>query len=77
MKDQLKPVDYCSQADANKPPEERDQYQACEVADKVVGVFEGRKVGVNYRLIFVHSSAKAKQQATTRERHLTKIRRRV
>ena len=74
VKDQLQPVDYCSQADAKKPPEERDHYRACEVPDKVVGVFEGRKVGVKYRLIFVHSSAKAKQQAATRERHLTKIR---
>ncbi len=74
VKDQLKPIAYCSQADANKDPEDRDRYQACEVADKVVGVFQGGKVGVNYRLIFVHSSAKAKQQATTRERHLTKIR---
>ena len=71
---QLKPVDYCSQADAKRPPEDRDQYQACEVSDKIVGVFEGRNVGVKYRLIFVHSSAKAKQQAATRERHLTKIR---
>ncbi len=74
VKDQLKPVDYCSQADANKPPEERDRYRACEVSDKVVGVFKGRNVTVNYRLIFVHSSAKAKQQAATRERHLAKIR---
>lgn len=74
VRDQLKPVDYCSQADAKRPLEERDQYRACEVKDKVVGLFEGRKVGVKYRLIFVHSSAKAKQQATTRERHLTKIR---
>jgi transposase len=74
VKHRLQPVDYCSQADANKPPAERDQYLACEVSDKVVGVFAGRKVGVKYRLIFVHSSAKAKQQAATRERHLTKIR---
>jgi len=74
VRDQLKPVDYCSRADAKRPPEERDQYRACEVEDKVVGVFEGRNVGVKYRLIFVYSSAKAKQQATTRERHLTKIR---
>ena len=74
VRDQLKPVDYCSQADAKRPPEERDQYQACEVWDKVVGVFEGRNVGVRYRLIFVHSSVKAKQQAATRERHLAKIR---
>lgn len=74
VKDQLRPVAYCSQADAQKPPEERDQYQACEVPDKVVGAVAGRQVGVRYRLIFVHSSAKAKQQAATRERHLTKIR---
>ena len=70
----LKPVDYCSQADAQRTPEERDQYRACEVQDKVVGLFEGRNVSVKYRLIFIHSSAKAKQQAATRERHLTKIR---
>jgi transposase len=74
VKDRLKPVAYCSQADARRPPEERDQYQACEVSDKVVGAFEGRNVGVKYRLIFVHSSAKARQQAATRQRHLGKIR---
>jgi transposase len=74
VRDQLKPVDYCSPADAKRPLEERDQYQGCEVPDKVVGVFEGRKVGVKYRLIFVRSSAKAERQAETRERHLTKIR---
>jgi transposase len=74
IKDQLKPIDYCSLADAKKPPEERDQYQACEVADKVVGTFNGANVGVNYRLIFVHSTAKAKRQAETRARHLAKIR---
>jgi transposase len=74
VRHQLKPVDYCSLADAKRPPEERDHYQACEVRDRVVGTFEGRKVGVPYRLIFVHSSAKAERQATTRERHVTKIR---
>jgi transposase len=74
VRDQLKPVDYCSQADAKRPPEERDKYQACEVSDKVVGIFNGRNVGVNYRLIFMHSSAKAEQPAETRERHLQKIR---
>ena len=73
VKDQLQPVDYCALADAKKPAEERDHYQACEVSDKVVGAFEGRKVGVKYRWLFVHSSAKAEQQASTRERHLTKI----
>jgi transposase len=74
VRDQLKVVDYCSPADAKRPLAERDQYRACEVSDKVVGVFQNRKVGVKHRLIFVHSSAKAEQQASTRERHLTKIR---
>jgi hypothetical protein len=44
------------------------------VRDSVVGTFEGHSVRVKYRLLFIHSSAKAQQQATTRERHLTKIR---
>jgi transposase len=74
VRGRLKPVDYCSQADARRPPEERDHYQACEVPDRVVGTFEKRSVRVKYRLIFVHSSAKAEQQAATRERHVAKTR---
>jgi len=74
VRDQLRRVDYCSLADAKRPLEERDQYQACEVSDSVVGTFEGRAVRVKYRLLFIHSSVKAQQQAATRERHLTKIR---
>jgi transposase len=70
----LQPVDYCSQADAKRPPEERDQYQACEIRDTVTGKFEGKTVPVKHRLLFVHSSAKAARQAETRERHLTKVR---
>lgn len=74
VRDQLKPVDYCSLADAKRAPEERDQYRACEVRDSVVDAFEGRAVRVKYRLLFIHSSVKAEQQAATRERHLTKTR---
>jgi transposase len=74
VRHRLQPVDYCSLADAKRPPEERDQYQACEVRDSVVGTFEGRRVRVKYRLLFIHSSAKARQQAATRERHLAKVR---
>ena len=72
--DQLRVIPYCSKADANKPEEERDVYKACEVSDKIVGTFEGNDVTVKHRLLFIHSSAKAKQQATTRQRHLDKIR---
>lgn len=73
VRDQLQPVDYCSPADAKRPPEERDQYQAVEIPDTVSGQFEGRTVKVKYRLLFIHSSAKARQQAETRERHMAKI----
>jgi transposase len=73
VRHQLQPVAYCSQADAKRPPEDRDRYQACEVSDRMVGTFEGREVRVKYRLIFVHSSVKARQQAETRERHVAKI----
>jgi transposase len=74
VRKRLEPVEYCSAADAKRPLEERDQYQACEVSDSVAGIFEGRNVRVKYRLLFIHSSVKAEQQSTTRERHIRKIR---
>lgn len=73
VRQRLKPVDYCSQADAKRPPEERDHYLGCEVSASVVSTFEGQAVRVKYRLLFVHSSVKAQQQAATRERHLAKV----
>jgi hypothetical protein len=74
VRDRLRPVDYCSRADARRPPQERDQYRGCEVPDDVVGTFAGRAVRVKYRLLFVHSAAKAARQAATRARHLAKVR---
>lgn len=38
------------------------------------GTVNGRKVSSTYRLIFVWSEAKARQEAQTRERHVSKIR---
>ena len=38
------------------------------------GVADGRTIRVPYRLIFVWSEAKARQEAKTRERHVSKIR---
>jgi transposase len=70
----LRPVNYCPKTHEQRPPEERDCYQGVEVADEVTGEFEGRKIKVKYRLLFVHSTAKAQQQVATRERHLAKIR---
>lgn len=74
VRPQLRPLEYCPKTHAQRPPEERDHYQGVEVKDEVTGEFEGRKVKVKYRLLFLHSSAKAQQQAATRERHLAKIR---
>ncbi|HZU37759.1 MAG TPA: DUF4277 domain-containing protein [Gemmataceae bacterium] len=39
VRSQLKPVAYCSAADAKRAPEDRDQYEGCEVRDSVVGTF--------------------------------------
>jgi transposase len=74
VRNKLKPVEYCSKADAKRPLEKRDRYQACEVPDNIAGTFEGHNVRVKYRLLFIHSSVKAEQQSTTRERHISKIR---
>jgi transposase len=71
---QLRPVDYHPKSQEHLPPEQRDQYQAFERTDRLRGEVEGQKVRLSYRLIFVWSQAKARQEATTRERHLAKIR---
>lgn len=71
---QLRAVAYCPASHAKRPPEERDHYQGFEIGEALAGEFEGRRIRSKYRLIFFHSSAKAKQQAATRERHLNKIR---
>ena len=51
VREQLKPVAYCSKSDAKRPPEQRDQYQACEVRDKVVGAFDGHPRNTDRYLI--------------------------
>lgn len=70
----LHKVDYFPQSQAHLPPEERDQYEAMETREILEGVVDGRTVRVKYRLIFVSSEAKARQEAQTRERHVSKIR---
>src|SRR5262249_31342418 len=74
LRDKLRRIDYCPKSQAAKPAEQRDQYQACEGSERLGGVVDGRKVGLTYRLIFVWSEAKARQEAATRERHQAKIR---
>jgi transposase len=74
LRDQLHQVDYFPQSQAKRPPEKRDQYQAVEVAEHIEGQVDGQQVRLEYRLIFVGSESKARQEATTRERHVAKIR---
>jgi transposase len=71
---QMSPVDYFPKSQAHLPPEKRDAYQACETEDTLYGEVDGRGIRLKYRLIFVHSEAKARQEAKTRERHVAKIR---
>jgi transposase len=74
LRDQLHQVDYFPQSQAKRPPEKRDQYKAVEVTEHIEGKVDGRGVRLDYRMIFVWSESKAHQEATTRERHVAKIR---
>lgn len=73
LRGQLQPVDYFPQSQARLPEEERDTYQVVEVADTIEGTVDGRKVRLRYRKLFVWSEWKARQAASTRERHMAKI----
>lgn len=70
----LRPVAYHPKSQERLPPEERDAYRAFERADRIERIVDGRKARLKYRLIFVWSEAKARQEAATRERHVAKIR---
>src|SRR5829696_7105956 len=74
LRDQLRPVDYFPASQAKRPPEERDQYRAAEVAQHLDGQIDGKAVGLDYRMVFVWSQSKARQEAATRERHAAKVR---
>jgi len=73
-RDKLRPVAYSPKSQQHLPPEERDQYKAFEMTDRVEGVIDGRKRKLKHRLIFVWSEAKQRQEEATRERHVAKIR---
>jgi len=70
----LHKVDYFPQSQAHLPADERDKYEATETTATLEGIVDGRKTRVKYRQIFVWSEAKAKLEAETRERHMSKIR---
>jgi transposase len=74
LRDRLHPVPYFPQSQAKLRPEQRDQYKALEVSERLEGMVDGQPMRLDYRLIFVWSESKARQEATTRERHVAKIR---
>ena len=74
LRGRLHRVHYFPDSQAKLPPEKRDKYQAVEVSDHLRGTVAGEEVRLDYRLIFVWSESKARQEATTRERHTAKIR---
>jgi transposase len=74
LKDKMHRIDYCPKSQEHLEPTERDEHQAHEVAELLQGKVDGRRVRLRYRLIFVHSQTRARQQRQTRERHLAKIR---
>jgi transposase len=71
---ELQKVDYFPQSQARLPADERDQYEAAETTAVLKGTVNGKTASTTYRLIFVWSEAKARQEAQTRERHVSKIR---
>jgi transposase len=73
IRKKLKRIDYCPQSQAKLPRAERDQYKAYETTESIEGVVDARVVRLTYRLIYVWSEAKARQEAQTRERHMEKI----
>jgi transposase len=74
LSDRLHRVRYFPQSQAKLPPEKRDQYKAVEITEHLEGTVQQQRVRLNYRLIFVWSEAKARQEAVTRQRHVAKIR---
>jgi hypothetical protein len=70
---ELKPVDYYPDSQSRRPAEERDQYKAVEVPEHLEGPVDGKVARLDYRLIFVWSQSKERQEATTRERHTAKV----
>jgi transposase len=73
VRNRLEPLDYCPQSQAQLPLEKRDKYQGVEVRQELRGLVEGRTLCCKYRLLFIWSEAKARQEATTRQRHVAKI----
>jgi transposase len=73
LRGELKSVAYYPASQAKRPEEERDRYKAVEVTEPLEGPVDGKAVRLDYRMIFVWSESKARQEAVTRERHTAKV----
>ncbi len=73
LRGDLVEVDYFPDSQAGRPPEKRDRYKAVEVQEHLEGDVDGKATRLDYRLIFVWSESKARQEASTRERHVAKV----
>lgn len=71
---ELKPVKYWPKSQEKLLPEKRDQYETFELTDSLERTVEGKKQKHDYRIIFVWSESKERQETQTRERHVAKIR---
>lgn len=67
-------INYCSKSQRDWPLEKRDEYKAVECEEVVTGKVDGKEVRLKYRLIYVWSERKARDEAKTRDRHLAKTR---
>jgi transposase len=71
---ELRPVTYWPKSQEKRPPAERDQYKAFELQERLYRTVAGKQQKLEYRMMFVWSQAKARQEGKTRERHEGKIR---
>ncbi len=74
LRGKLDKVNYCSKSQLSRPPEKRDGYQGVETVETIDGQVNGRDVRLKYRLIYIWSERKARDEAKTRDRHIEKIR---
>jgi transposase len=69
----LEPVKYWPKSQDKLPPEERDEYRAFELPDRLQRTVDGKKQKHDCREIYVWSESKQRQEIATRERHVAKI----
>jgi hypothetical protein len=73
LRDKMHKINYYPRSQEHREPADRDEYKAHEVEGLLQGEVDGRQVRLRYRLTFVYSQARARQQSQTRERHVARI----